>query len=78
MGTFKSKSQKFSKFLYLVSFFIRGIFHKYCCSSKLEEAVCYFVSFVVYSIYKLRDFEMKPVRVSGTVTIEEQQAYIKH
>lgn len=39
--------------------------------------MCYFVSFVVYSIFKLRDFEMEPVRVSGTVTIEEQRAYIK-
>lgn len=39
--------------------------------------MCYFVSFVVYSIFKLRDFEMEPARVSGTATIEEQRAYIK-
>ena len=36
-----------------------------------------FCFILVYSIFKLRDFEMEPVRVSGTVTIEEQRAYIK-
>lgn len=39
--------------------------------------MCYFVSFLVYSIFKLREFEMESARNSGTVSIEEQRAYIK-
>lgn len=39
--------------------------------------MCYFVSFIVYSAFKLCDLEMELARVSGTVTIDEQRAYIK-